>query len=178
MKDRLREALVEITKLDCSFDMWPRSAAVEIAEAALASQPSGQPVTSAPSPIWPESPCRVCGKPTIDEGGYCSDECLEKSEPIKSPSDHAAVKDEHRKLAAGFFASISAETLIEGQVENLLAQWFADFARDSRLKEAEWRTNHWPPLGALISVASLQRWIAERGIENTERIEQLKRGQI
>lgn len=68
-----------------------------VRRAALASQPSGQPVTSAPSPIWPESPCRVCGKPTIDEGGYCSDECLEKSEPIKSPSDLKAKLESLRK---------------------------------------------------------------------------------
>lgn len=100
-------------------------------------------------------------------------------------SDHAAVKDEHRKLAAALVDGdgIPAEWYKERdekrsrEIEiSWTAQLLADFAREEQLKEAEWRANHWPPLGALISVESLQRWIAERGIENAERIEQLKRG--
>ncbi len=25
--------------------------------------------------MWPETPCKMCGTPTIDEGGLCSDDC-------------------------------------------------------------------------------------------------------
>ena len=53
-------------------------------------------------------------------------------------SDHAAVKKGHLKWAERFFKSVSADTLIEGQVESLLAQWHADAIRNERVKEAEW----------------------------------------
>jgi hypothetical protein len=43
----LEEALVKITKLDCSYSNWPREQAVEIAQQALASRTSGAGVESA-----------------------------------------------------------------------------------------------------------------------------------
>ena len=62
----------------------------------------------------------------------------------------------------------------EGDNQLTLAQLLDERELAVRLEEAEWRCNHWPPLGALLTVESLQAWIAERGAENQLRVAALR----
>lgn len=39
---------------------------------------------------WPYTPCTVCGTPTVDEGGYCSEKCLRTVEPEDSTGCQAS----------------------------------------------------------------------------------------
>jgi hypothetical protein len=43
------------------------------------------------------------------------------------------------------------------------------------ITEAQWRSNHWPPLGALRTVESLTRWIEGRQAEQYEHTAELQR---
>lgn len=89
-------------------------------------------------------------------------------------SNHAAVKEEHRKL----YRSL----LTEGDPEWRI-QLLADFERDARVKEAEhW---HFQEVGRhdcayYIELAKKQSiypaW--DRGLADCERIEKLKRGEL
>ena len=45
--------------------------------------------------MWPETPCKICGKPTIDEGGLCSEECLLRWEATPAPIHEGDPGDEH-----------------------------------------------------------------------------------
>jgi len=46
--------------------------------------------------MWPETPCKICGVPTTDEGGFCSIGCLRMEEP-----HHGDPGDEHDYVHRG-----------------------------------------------------------------------------
>jgi hypothetical protein len=48
-----------------------------------------------------------------------------------------------------------------------------DFVR-AQLEEAEWRASHWRPIGGDMSLGSLQAWILDRGVEQFNRMNELK----
>ncbi len=43
--------------------------------------------------MWPETPCKICGTMTIDEGGLCSSDCVTKWEALPAYSGDPG--DEH-----------------------------------------------------------------------------------
>lgn len=86
-------------------------------------------------------------------------------------SDHAAVKDEHRKESEMFLRRLALFRSDCGMVIAApLAQLLADFARKERLKEAEWWVRFVGPQEMMT--------FADDGVTPKERVEQLKRGEL
>lgn len=93
------------------------------------------------------------------EDGEHLDTCWCHYEQKLAMSDHAAVKEEHRELLIKVIAAIDCNAY--GDARQLLA----DFARDARVKEAEW------------CLALIRSHEEEYLSKLQQRIAQLKRGE-
>lgn len=84
-------------------------------------------------------------------------------------SDHAAVTEEHRKLATQVTDLLGLPAMVGNRLP--LLQLLADFERDARVKEAETINQAYYDCATEDGMLSFDSWILSR-------IEQLKRGQI